>query len=120
MTELDLKKRIMRRIYAIWFVRRASPMLLGVGAAGYLALRETARQFFVAKIVSNFMAVASSSVWSVPSFIASALNHAQPTVLILISAAGLTSFYLAIKLLRSIRSIVSSGRGAPVAYFQKF
>ncbi len=106
--EQKLKNKIMRRVYAIWFARKAAPLALGSAVFLYIALAETARRFFVAKVISNFLEVSDSSIWSAPRFIASALNHVEPSILIVISLAGLISFILAVKLLRSIRSVVAN------------
>ncbi len=103
----------MRRIYAIWFVRRALPLALGSGVLMYIALAETARNFFVARIISNFVTVYNSDLWAIPRFIASALNSAEPITLFLISISGLLSFAFAVKLLRSIRALVS---GPAISY----
>lgn len=52
----DLIKRIMRRVYAIWFVKRVTPVLfLEMPIFIVIALRETAREFFVARILENFL-----------------------------------------------------------------
>ena len=98
----------------IWGVRYVLPRLaLSIGLF-WVAFRITAQSFFVSKILSNFMAVAFGSVWAAPQFIMSALNGAEPQVLVLISAAGISGFFLAVKLLRSVRSIVANGTFAAV------
>jgi len=104
----QLKNRIMRRVYAVWFVRKIVPRLAMVSLFGFVAYRVTADSFFVAKVVSNFLAVASSSIWSIPRFIASALNSAEPAALVMISITGMISFYLVIQLLRSIRTLMKN------------
>lgn len=105
---ITLTKKIMRRVYIIWGVRYVAPRLLVSVGLFWAAFRITASSFFVSKIFSNFMAVAFSSVWAAPQFITSALNSAEPQVLVLISACGITAFFLAVKLLRSTRSIIAS------------
>jgi hypothetical protein len=50
----SLKKRIMRRVYAIWFLRRTAPVLAAMPFSLAVALWLTAKEFFVAKIVENF------------------------------------------------------------------
>lgn len=115
----ELKTRIMRRIYAIWFVRRGLPMVAGSAASFYLALRVTAERFFVAQIASNFIVAAHSGFLGITSFIVSALNSVEPSILILISMAGIISFGLTVKLLRSIRSIVA-GAGITAAEAKRF
>ena len=106
-TEQQLKNRIMTRVYGIWFIRRGVPMLAGSALFITAALKLIAQRFFVAQIWRNFEYAASSDLMSLPRFIASALNHAEPALLLFISAAGVTGFALAVKLLRSIRSILA-------------
>ena len=115
----DLKKRIMRRIYAIWFIRQALPVLAGSAVSLYIALKITADRFFIAEIVKNFENVVNSNILGLPRYIASALNSAEPSALILMSLAGLIGFGLAIKLLRSVRAILAH-QGAAVFNSQKF
>lgn len=95
----------MRRVYAIWFVRRIAPPAISLGFFGYLAFHETAQSFFVAKIVSNFLMIASN-VWAIPGFVGSAVTHAEPQVLFIIAFSILATFVLAVKLLQNIRMIV--------------
>lgn len=112
--EQRIKNRIMRRVYGIWFTRRVAPM--GFASAFFMsvALKETASRFFVAQIASNFLTVASANFWGIPSFIASALNSAEPSVLVLISAAGMVGFTLAVKLWRSIKGVAAAPSMATV------
>ncbi|OGF63382.1 hypothetical protein A2926_03990 [Candidatus Giovannonibacteria bacterium RIFCSPLOWO2_01_FULL_44_40] len=117
--ENKLKKRIMRRVYAIWFIRRGLPMVAGSVVSFYIAMTVTAERFFVAQIFSNLTVAAHSGFLGMSKFIISALNSVEPSVLVLISIAGIVSFALAVKLLRSIRSIVA-GAGAAVAEARKF
>ena len=101
----QLKSKIMRRVYAIWFVRRIAPPAISLGFFGYLAIRETAQSFFVAKIISNFLTVATN-VWAIPGFVGSALNHAEPQILFVVAFSILATFVLAVKLLQNIRVIM--------------
>ena len=106
----SLKTKIMRRGYAIWFVRRVLPTGFASAFFMNLALKETASRFFVAQIFSNFYAVARANVWAVPNFITSAFNNVEPSVLVLISIAGLLGFSLAVELWRSVRSVAAGAR----------
>lgn len=115
----DLKKRIMKRVYGIWFVKRVIPTAGGSALFMGIALKETAQRFFVAKIVSNFMAVAGSNAWAIPNFIASALNKLSPSVLVLTAGAGLVGFALAVKLLRSIRVMLQNPGMVRAAYIKR-
>ncbi|MDP2668809.1 MAG: hypothetical protein Q8P07_03190 [bacterium] len=118
-TEQQLKNRIMRRVYGIWFVKQALPMLAGGALFITVALRLTADRFFVAQIWSNFESVASSNIFAVPGYIASAMNHAEPSLLLMISFAGVAGLAIVIKLLRSIRSIMASSANLGLAYQTK-
>ncbi len=104
--EQKFKSRVMKRVYGIWVLRYVLPRLAGSFVLFFAALRITADTFFVARIIQNFEHVASSNVWAIFPFITSALNHAEPFVLILISAAGIAGFALAVNLFRNIRSIM--------------
>ena len=115
-TEQKLKNRIMRRVYGIWFVKQAMPMLAGSAVFITAALRLTADRFFVAQIWRNFESIASSNIMGLPRYIASAMNSAEPMLLLFISAAGITGFALVVKLLRSIRSIMASSTNLGVSY----
>ena len=116
----NLKKRIMRRVYAIWVVRRVVPLGATTGFFAYLAFQQTATNFFVAKIVSNFFAVTTHNMWSAPGFIAVAMGHADPGVLFVISFSILASFVMAVKLLRSIRYIIRSKAYSMGLNYQSF
>ena len=78
-----------------------------------VAFRLTADSFFVSEIMKNFGYVLRHNLLGIPRYITSALNSAEPSTLILISMAGIVSFALAVKLLRSIRSIVYGQSTAP-------
>src|SRR3972149_3791191 len=97
----ELKTRIMRRIYAIWFVRRGLPMIAGSAASFYIALRVAAERFFVAQIVSNFAVATRSGFLGMSNFVAAALNSVEPSVLILISLVFLVSWNWPIGQLRA-------------------
>ncbi|MEK7559874.1 MAG: hypothetical protein AAB522_01045 [Patescibacteria group bacterium] len=109
-----LTKKIMRRVYIIWGVRYVAPRLLVSSGLFIAAYKVTAESFFVSKIFSNFLSVAFSGLWAAPRFATAALSSAEPQVLVLISACGIFGFFLAVKLLRSIRSILKNGNFAAV------
>lgn len=112
----DLKSRIMRRVYGIWFLRRGLPLVFGSAVSLIVFQKAVADRFFVAQIFRNFEFVLRSNIWGLPRYIESALNSVEPSVLILISIAGLSGFALAVKLLRSVRAIVW-GQGMAASYF---
>lgn len=115
-----LKNRIMGRVYAIWFVRRALPVGIGSVASVYFALRVTAERFFVAEIMRSFKVVMENNIWGLPKYIEAALNNVQPHVLVLISMSGLIGFTLAVKLLRSVRQIFASPYSVAAAEARRF
>lgn len=100
----QLKQRIMRRIYGIWFVRRGAPMLAIAGFFLFVALRETARSFFVAKIVENFIQ-AAQNMGSIPGFVLSALVHAQTSALLTVMVSLAVSVVLGWRFIQSLRNI---------------
>lgn len=103
----------MRRVYTIWLVRRALPMVGGSFLSLMVALKLTADSFFVAEIMKNFGYVLRHNFLGAPRYIESALNSAEPSTLILIAMAGTMSFVLAVKLLRNVRSVVWNQSAAP-------
>lgn len=50
---IQLKNRIMHRVYGIWFVRRVLPRLLIEGAVAFIIVRELANRVFVNHVLSN-------------------------------------------------------------------
>jgi len=75
----NLKKRIMKRVYAIWFFKKIAPALfLYMPFLLFVALREVANEFFVVKIVNNFlMIIHKSGMGGVVGYIFSALANAS-------------------------------------------
>ncbi len=104
----NLTKRIMRRIYAIWFMRKAGPVLfLEMPILMIILLRESAREFFWGKIIDNFSSALSSpnGVMAAPNFVGSALSSAPVLSLIIIGfSAGLLAVS-AYKLMRNFKQI---------------
>ncbi len=102
----NLTKRIMRRVYGIWFLRQMAPIAVGIPLSLGLALWLTAKEFFVAKIIENFAASVHSGNFAVVfNFIISALGNAPllPTAIIGFSA-GLF-LILAYKLTRNFKQL---------------
>lgn len=108
----------MRRIYGIWFVRRFAPTAASLGFFLYLALHEIAEKFFVSQIYTNFLMVAKN-MWAIPGFVGAAMTHAQPQTLFIIAFSILAAFALSVKLLRTIRIIVTQ-QGAMMPGYSKF
>ena len=111
----QLKSRIMRRVYGIWFVRRFAPTAASLGFFSYLTLHEIADKFFVSQIYANFLAVAQN-MWAIPGFIGAAVTHAQPQTLFIIAFSILAVFVLSVKLLRTIRVIVAQRQSMMPGY----
>jgi len=97
---INLTKRIMRRVYAIWFLREAGPVLLGMPLSFGLTLWLTAREFFVAKIAENF--VVSFHSGGVFSFIGSALYSAPLLPAAIVGLSFGISMILAWRLVRNL------------------
>jgi hypothetical protein len=98
----NLTKRIMRRVYAVWFLRKAGPVLAGAFLSLGFALWLTAKEFFVAKIIENFTAsIHSGNISSVFSFIGSALYNAPFLPMAIIGFSLGLSLILAYRLIRN-------------------
>jgi len=91
-THAQLKKRIMRRIYLLWFARRIAPVLfVQLPFFIFLAARETAQEFFVANILQGFGVALRNShnpldaLWAL--FTNGIFSHTVPLAIIAASAA---------------------------------
>ncbi len=90
-TSKNLQKRVMRRVYGIWFLRQVGPILfLEMPVLLAVGLWEIARAFFVARIVENFItSVHSGSVVNIVNFVGSAIygvsEHFVPFAIVGIS-----------------------------------
>ncbi len=78
-----LTRRIMRRVYGLWFLRQLAPTLVGMPVLLTVAFWQIAGTFFVAKIVENFIiSLHSGNISVIISFVGSALynvsNHFLP------------------------------------------
>jgi len=105
--ENKLKKRIMKRVYAIWFLRKIAPALfLYVPFLLFVALREISNEFFVTRIIDNFLvSVHNSGVVGVARFAFSALVN-TPVLSALIIIASMGAFVVLLRrLARSFRQI---------------
>lgn len=93
----DLKNRIMKRVHIIWFSKRIAPALfLYMPFLIFVALREVAREFFVLRILENFLSAVHGSGFSgATKFVFSALvNTPFLPALIILSALGLCGWIL--------------------------
>lgn len=108
MSLMQLKNKIMRRVCAIWFFRKIAPALfLQLPLFSLIALRELAREFWVAKIFDNFSWAFHGGFMSVINFVFSAVANAPLVpVFIILFSLGLFAFIFGrtIKNLRSFKS----------------
>lgn len=103
----NLTKRIMRRVYAIWFGRKIGPVLLLEAPLLIVALWETARAFFVAKIIENFILVLHSpaGILGIFRFVGYALYHAPLMPVVIIGFSSGLFLILAYKLVRNFSQL---------------
>jgi hypothetical protein len=103
----ELTKRIMKRVYAIWFFKKIAPAaFLYMPFLLFVAFRETASEFFVVKIIDNFLlAVHNSGFWGATKFVLSAmLNTPVLPTLIILASLGMFVFILR-RLMRNFRQL---------------
>ena|SRR3989344_3922353 len=106
MNQQNFRKHIMRRIYAIWFVRRALPISAGAALGVFVTYRATADSFFVAKIIENFLSVSATNAWGAPRFMFAALLNTDPRAVLVISFSFVVAILLSLKLFSDIRTIM--------------
>ncbi len=103
----ELKKRIMKRIYAIWFFKKVAPaVFLYMPFLLFVAMRETANEFFVMKIIDNFLLTAHSSGFlGVVNLMYSAILNTAilPSLIILVSLGVFTILFR--RLIRNLKDI---------------
>ncbi len=107
-----LKKRIMKRIYAIWFFKKIAPAIfLYMPFLLFIAMRETANEFFVMKVIDNFLIVAhNSGIFGIMNFIYSAVINTSvlPSFIILVSSGVfILLFRRLFKSLKDVRMVKS-------------
>ena len=99
----NLTKRIMRRVYGIWFLRQLGPTLVLMPVLAVIALWQTASKFFVAKIVENFIISLHSG--NIFAFIGSALYNAPLLPTAIIGFSGGLFLILAYKAIRNFTQL---------------
>jgi hypothetical protein len=102
----NFNKKVMRWVYAIWFFKKTAPaVFIYMPLFLVIALRETAREFFVAKIVENFSAAVSSGFLATANYVYSAFISAPviPVSIILFSASFF--IYAAVRTARGIKQV---------------
>ncbi len=99
-----LTKRIMRRVYGLWFLRQMVPVLVGMPVLLVFAFWEIARTFFVAKIVENSItSFHSGNILTIANFIGSALYNASAH-LVSISIIGFSAGLFLILVYKLVRN----------------
>ena len=94
-----LTKQIMKRVYGIWFLRQLGPTLVLMPVLAIITLWQTASEFFVAKIVENFIISLHSG--NIFPFIASAFANAPVMPLLVIGFSTGLFLILAYRLVRN-------------------
>ncbi|PIS13677.1 MAG: hypothetical protein COT67_00455 [Candidatus Tagabacteria bacterium CG09_land_8_20_14_0_10_41_14] len=95
----------MKKVYVIWFIRKVSPaVFLYMPFLATVALREIANEFFVAKIVDNFLFSLNGGVGATMNYLVSALANTPvlPTLVILFSLSGFAAILY--KLAQKVKS----------------
>lgn len=103
----NLKNGVMKKVRIIWFSKKIAPALfLYTPFLIFVALRETAREFFVLKILDNFLSAVHGSGFSGGAkFVFSALvNTPILPALIIVSSLGLCGWIL-LRLMRNFRQV---------------
>lgn len=93
----ELKSRIMKRVQIIWFSKKIAPALfLYTPFLLFVAIREVAREFFVLRILDNFLYTMHAGGFSGMSrFVFSAiLNIPVFPTLIILSCVGLSGWII--------------------------
>lgn len=110
----ELKNKIMRRIYIIWFFRKIAPaVLLEIPFLFFIAFYEAAREFFVAQIIYNlkiFAISSNNSFWASFQFTQSALANTAVIPLVMIGISGILAMYLTFVLIKNLRMIFGAPR----------
>lgn len=106
MANNELKRRIMRRVYGVWFLRKVAPVtFLYLPFLIIVALRETAKEFFIARIINNFLTAVHSGGASTVNYLFSALAN-MPVVSCLVILVSLMGFAaLSYRLVQSVRTV---------------
>lgn len=96
----------MRRVYAIWFIKQVVPVMVLMPILAVIALWETAEEFFVAKIVENFVvALNQSGFLGVLGFVMSAVKSAPILPILIIGFSTGFFLVLAFRLMRNFKQL---------------
>ncbi len=103
----NLTKRVMRRVYAVWFMRKMAPVAVGMPLSSGFALWFTAKEFFVAKIIENLISSfhSQSGFFGVLNYVGSALSSAPLLPLAAIGFSAGLFLALAYKLVRNFSQV---------------
>ena len=97
----------MRKVYAIWFIKKVAPIaFLQMPLFLLIALRETAREFWVSRIFENFIFALNDGMNATANYLWSSLSHA-PIIPVSIVVFSLVVFGYSIK--RLVKSLKQFG-----------
>lgn len=100
----SVKKRVMRKVYGIWMMRMAAPIVFLELPIFLGALYLSAKLIFVERVLEN-MAASVSGMSEAMRFIGSAFAHTHWETQLVLSVGLIISAMLARDLLRSIRNV---------------
>lgn len=91
----------MRRVYGVWTLKQVAPAVVILPSSSGFAMWLTAKNFFVARVVENFITSShNGGLFSASNFLASAFWHA-PLMILSIGFLGGLALYFAYKLARN-------------------
>jgi len=102
---MELKQKIMRKVYAIWFVKKVAPIaFLQMPLLLLIALRETSREFWVSRIFENFVVALNGGLSTTAEYVWSSFVH-TPVVPVSIIIFSMAIFgYSAKRLIKNCKS----------------
>jgi len=80
----NIKKRILARIYIIWFIKRVIPLIIIQILALAVALKLFAKNVFVSKVLQNSSIAADSGYWIFSKYLAVSFLNTRPIIQICI------------------------------------
>lgn len=109
----QLKKQVMRRIYAIWFFRRVMPVAVIFPFFILIAAREVSHEFFVARIFDNFTQAvtgAPSAPLALLGFAEEGLRSAGMIALLVIGVSLALCVFACFNIVRNMREAFGADR----------
>lgn len=99
-----LKKRIMRNVYGVWFMRLLAPIVFFEIPALFVLGMLAARFIFVQRVLEN-MTSSAGSIDGFFRFLASAIVHTHPETQIVLGLSMGVGIFFAKDIFRSVRGI---------------